>query len=58
MGQFIKSKKNLSEDHELYFVFMLAEHLHKTVEEIMNLTTLEIDLWSTYFDIKNERTKK
>jgi len=37
---------------------MLAEHLHKTVEEIMNLTTLEIDLWSIYFDIKNDRMKK
>jgi len=24
----------------------------------MNLTTLEIDLWSTYFDIKNDRMKK
>tara|TARA_B100000579_G_C22727976_1_gene802703 strand:+ start:556 stop:702 length:147 start_codon:yes stop_codon:yes gene_type:complete len=48
----------LSLDHELYFVFMLAEHLGKTVDEIMNLTTLEIDLWSTYFDLKNERNKK
>jgi len=37
---------------------MLAEHLHKTLDEIMNLTTLEIDLWSSYFDIKNERMKK
>ena len=37
---------------------MLAEHLHKTLDEIMNLTTFEIDLWSVYFDLKNERNKK
>jgi len=37
---------------------MLAEHLHKTLDEIMDLTTLEIEGWSAYFDIKNERMKK
>jgi hypothetical protein len=42
----------------MYFIFMLAEHLHKTLDEIMDLTTLEIEGWSAYFDIKNERMKK
>ena len=42
----------------MYFIFMLAEHLHKTLDEIMELTTLEIDAWSAYFDIKNDRMKK
>ena len=36
---------------------MLAEHLNKTVEEISNLSMVEIELWSAYFDIKNERIK-
>ena len=42
----------------MYFIFMLAEQLHKTLDEIMELTTLEIDGWATYFDIKNERMNK
>ena len=42
----------------MYFIFMLPQHLHKPLDQIMELTTLEIDGWSVYFDIKNDRMKK
>ncbi len=32
---------------------VLAEHLHKTLEEIMALSTDEIILWSAFLELKN-----
>jgi len=32
---------------------ILAEHLHKTLEEIMILSTDEIILWAAYLELKN-----
>tara|TARA_R110000803_G_scaffold67115_1_gene128718 strand:- start:1871 stop:2029 length:159 start_codon:yes stop_codon:yes gene_type:complete len=37
------------------FCFFLAEHLHKTLDEIFELTTFEIQLWSAYLDIRNQQ---
>ena len=48
----------MTEDHDIYFCFQLGEILHKSLDEIMELSTLEIKLWSAYFDLKNERMKK
>jgi len=47
----------LSDDYDIYFLFQLCEILHKSLDEIMELSTLEIKLWSAYFDLKNERMK-
>jgi len=47
----------LSEHADIYFCFQLGEILHKSLDEIMELSTLEIKLWSAYFDLKNERMK-
>jgi hypothetical protein len=35
----------------------LAEHLHKTLAEIMDLSTDEIKLWAAHFEVKNGETK-
>ncbi len=35
----------------------LAGHLHKSVEEIMNLEVFEIQLWNQYFKIRSEEQK-
>jgi len=32
---------------------ILAEHLHKTLEEIMVLSVDEIILWAAYLELKN-----
>jgi len=31
----------------------LAEHLHKTLAEIMDLSLDELTLWAGYFEVKN-----
>ena len=49
--------KSLITDHDSYFFFQLAEHLHKSVDEIMELTSLEVEGWAAYFEIKNDRMK-
>ena len=41
----------------MYFCFQLAEILHKSVDEIMEMSTLELELWLAYFEIKEERMK-
>jgi len=35
---------------------MLADRLKKPVLEIMNLTTLELDLWAAWFKLEAEAT--
>jgi hypothetical protein len=32
----------------------LAEHLHKSLDEVMELTTAEHTLWAAYFELKGE----
>ena len=42
------------------FLFQLAEHLHRTVEEIFEMNEAELKGWVAYFKIKEkkERLKK
>jgi hypothetical protein len=42
----------------LYNIFGLAEKLHKTVAEILEMSVDEFYLWVAYFDIQNEQRKK
>jgi hypothetical protein len=42
---------------ELYAVFQLAEHLHKTVAEILEMPDAEFSAWFAYLKLKKERTK-
>jgi len=36
-------------------MLQLAEHLHKSLLEIMQLTTVELMAWATYFELKVEK---
>tara|TARA_Y100001951_G_C11167363_1_gene198236 strand:- start:155 stop:283 length:129 start_codon:yes stop_codon:yes gene_type:complete len=42
----------------MFFCFQLAEILHKTVDEIMEMSTLEMEGWCAYFEIKAQRMNK
>ncbi|KJV81260.1 hypothetical protein RHORCCE3_0443 [Rickettsia hoogstraalii str. RCCE3] len=42
----------------LFNQFALAEHLHKTVHEIEQITIDEWHYWLAYFKIKKEKQKK
>jgi hypothetical protein len=37
---------------------MLADRLHKSLEEVMQLTTLELDLWAAYIHEEYELKRK
>ena len=37
---------------------MLADRLKKSLSEVMELTTLEIDMWMAYIKSENEATNK
>lgn len=37
---------------------MLAERLGKSLEEVLKLTTLELDLWAAYIQEEYERKRK
>jgi thiamine kinase-like enzyme len=36
----------------------IAEHLHKSVEEVMQLSVLEIQLWYEWFVLQHEKGKE
>jgi len=36
-------------------MLQLGEHLHKSLIEIMQLTTIELTAWAAYFELKGER---
>ena len=36
---------------------MLADRLHKSVEEIIQMSTLEMDLWLGYMKYENDQEK-
>ncbi len=38
-------------------VFQLAEHLHKTAEEILRISESELVHWLSYFKIKAEKER-
>ena len=37
---------------------MLADRLKKSLEEVMQLSVLEIDLWIGYLNLENDATNK
>jgi hypothetical protein len=38
----------------LRFIFDLAGELHKTVREVLYMTTEELMLWRVYYDVRGE----
>ena len=51
-------KKKIKETPEIYNVLSLAERLHKTVAEILQMTTYEFMLWLSYFELKNDENER
>ena len=49
-----KTKNNV----ELHNVFAVAEKLHKTVEEILQMSVFEFNMWIAYFDLQNDEIKQ
>ena len=43
---------------DLGFILLLADRLKKSVSEIMDLTTLEMDLWAGWIKIQNDATNE
>jgi hypothetical protein len=39
----------------LHFACQLAEHLHKSIDEILDLTTAELTTWVAYFEMKDKK---
>ena len=50
-------RKKLRADSGLYVVFQLAEHLHKTAEEIFRISESELVHWLAYFKVKAEKER-
>ena len=56
----IEDNKKLKNDVELHNIFGLAEKLHKTVSEILQMSVYEFNMWLAYFNqiqMKNEKDK-
>jgi hypothetical protein len=51
-------KKKLNSDNNLRFHFFLAEKLHKTIGEIMQMPVDEFDLWYAYYSVKADDEQK
>lgn len=42
----------------MMFLFHLASHLHMSVEDVMKMSTVEINAWNEYFKISQEKQKQ
>jgi hypothetical protein len=51
-------KKKVSSDQDLNFHFFLAETLHKTIGEILQMPVEEFNLWVAYFSNKADQQQK
>ena len=36
------------------FVMFLADHLHKSIDEIMALSVFEVRLWAAFLKVRND----
>ena len=52
--EIITNKKKLAKDKDFFILMTIAEKLGKTVEEMMETSTLEFQMWVAYFELKNE----
>jgi len=51
-------KKKIESDTDLRFHFFLAEKLHKTIGEIMQMPVDEYQMWGAYFSLKYDEEQK
>ena len=54
----IEDNKKLKNDAELHNIFSLAEKLHKTVSEILQMSVDEFNMWIAYYQIQNEERER
>ena len=47
-------KKKIKNSSELYSIFALAQRLHKTASEILQMSVQEFNMWIAYFQIQKE----
>ena len=51
----LKKNKN---NPEVYSVFGLAERLHKSASEILQMPVYEFNMWIAYFDLQKEEQER
>ena len=51
-------KKKLNSDSNFRFHFFLAEKLHKTIGEILQMPVEEFNMWVAYYNLKHEEEQK
>lgn len=49
-----EAKRVLGEDAALHFRMQLAEHLHKSLEDVENFSVTELTLWAGYLTLQRE----
>ena len=54
----MKIIKKLKNDAELQNIFGLAEKLHKTVSEILQMSVEEFNMWIAYYQIQHEERER
>ena len=54
----LEDNKKLKNNPELHNIFSLAEKLHKSVSEILEMTVDEFNMWIAYFSLQSDRTRK
>ena len=52
------TEEGIESNPELGFLMMLADRLKKPVQEIMELSVLELDLWAAWFKREADATNK
>ncbi len=50
--------KKLRSNTELHNIYGLAERLHKTVSEILQMSVEEFNMWIAYFQIQHEERER
>jgi hypothetical protein len=53
-----EAKRVLGEDGALQFRMQLAEHLHKSLEDVEQFSVTELTLWGAYFTLKAEEQER
>ena len=51
-------KKKLNSDPNFRFYYYLAEKLHKTIGEILQMPVEEFNTWIAYYNLKSQEEQK
>ena len=56
--RYYSTKKKLNNNSDFRFYFFLAEKLHKTIGEILQMPVEEFNTWIAYYTLKHEEEQK